>query len=144
KPVRYEIVVRNPGAVALASVRVQEELPPGAVYLGAEPPADVQVQSLVWTLTDFAAGAERRIAVQVRPGAEGVFRSVATATFQAASTWEMKVTRPQLALTITGPERALVGDAVPFRLRITNTGNGPATNALVHVRLAPGLRHPEG
>jgi uncharacterized repeat protein (TIGR01451 family) len=144
KAVRYEIVVRNPGAVALASVRVQEELPSGAVYLGAEPPADVQGQTLAWTLTDFAAGAERRIAVEVRPGGEGPFRSVATATFQAASTWEMKVTRPQLALTITGPERAQVGDGVPFQLRISNTGSGPAANAVVHVRLTPGLRHPEG
>src|SRR5262249_41859862 len=75
---------------------------------------------------------------------EGAFRSVATATFQAASTWEMTVTRPQLALTITGPEQALVGDAVPFRLRITNTGSGPAANAVVRVRLSPGLTHPEG
>ena len=41
-------------------------------------------------------------------------------------------------------ESARVGDEVPFQIRVTNTGSGPAVNLTVKAKLTNGLHHPAG
>ena len=36
---RYELIVRNEGLAAVTGVRVEDELPVGAKYVGSDPPA---------------------------------------------------------------------------------------------------------
>src|SRR5262249_40240908 len=124
QPFRYEIVARNPGSTSLHQVRVVEELPSGARCLSVEPQAEMQGHRLIWELGTIDGGAERKLAVQVQPAAEGEFQSSSTATFSTIP-WRMRITKPQLTISKKGPESAQVGDDVTFEIQVTNPGSGP-------------------
>lgn len=143
-PLTYEIVARNAGGEPVQNVRVEEELPAGCRLLRTEPVAETQGQRLGWTVGELAPGAERRFQVEVQPAGPGECLSSATVTFAATARLKTLITKPKLALKKTGPASALVGDPVVFQLELTNEGDGPATNVVLHDRLPPGLQHASG
>ena len=68
----------------------------------------------------------------------------ATVTFQAGSRATSRVQRPRLKVeVIQNPTdgKVLKNKTAEFRIAITNTGDGPARNVIVHAKLSPGLRH---
>jgi uncharacterized repeat protein (TIGR01451 family) len=144
KPMAYEVVARNAGSVAVFNVHVEDELPSGARFVGSTPTPDVQGEHLLWNLGMLEPGAERRIKIEMMPGAEGELVSRATATFSASSAVATRVTRPQLTVSVTGPQRAMVGDPAAFLIQVANVGTGPATNVVVHDNLPSGLWHEQG
>jgi uncharacterized repeat protein (TIGR01451 family) len=144
QPLTYEIHVRNPGTVPLYQVRVQDELPPGTRFLNAEPHAQVAADRLGWDLGTLDVGGVRKLVVTVQPNSNEEFHSAATATFSTTSGLRAKMTRPQLALTKTGPKSASVGETITFQLLVSNTGSGPATNVVLQDRLPSELEHPVG
>jgi uncharacterized repeat protein (TIGR01451 family) len=144
KPMAYEVVARNTGSVVVFNVHVEDELPSGAHFVGSTPAPDVQGEHLLWNLGMLEPGAERRIKIEMMPGAEGELVSRATATFSASSAVATRVTRPQLTVSVTGPQRAMVGDPAAFLIQVANVGTGPATNVVVHDNLPSGLWHEQG
>src|SRR5262245_46728283 len=62
-PVGYELVVHNTGKVAVAHVRVEDEMPNGFTYVGGEPKADQPGPRMAWNLGGMEPGTERRIKV---------------------------------------------------------------------------------
>jgi uncharacterized repeat protein (TIGR01451 family) len=141
--VRYELVVRNAGTAPVGGVRVEDEVPAGAKYVGSDPPAEAVGDRLAWAVGTLEAGAERRIAVRVRPADEGELRSRATVTCAAAVEARTRVTRPRLAVAVTAAEGCRAGDEVGFQIKVTNTGTGPAQNMVVQALLSDGLFHPQ-
>jgi uncharacterized repeat protein (TIGR01451 family) len=144
KPMAYEVVARNAGSVAVFNVHVEDELPSGARFVGSTPTPDVQGEHLLWNLGMLEPGAERRIKIEMMPSAEGELVSRATATFSASSAVATRVTRPQLTVSVTGPQRAMVGEPAAFLIQVANVGTGPATNVVVHDNLPSGLWHEQG
>jgi uncharacterized repeat protein (TIGR01451 family) len=144
QPFHYEIVLRNPGSAAVFHVQVEDELPPGARVIRAEPKAEVQGQKLFWDLGSVEAGADRHLKVEVQPAGEGEFQSHATATFATSSHLRTRITKPRLTLAKFAPEKVPLGNKVLFRLVVTNTGTGPATHVVLHDQLPPELEHPQG
>ena len=143
-PVAYELVVHNTGKGPAANVRVENELPAGFNYLGGEPKVDVPGERLGWNLGVMEPGAERRIKVVVKSLTEGELRSRATVTFSSTCSLATRFTRPKLTVTVTGPETALVGEAVAFQIRIANVGSGPIQKVMIRDTLPGGLQHPQG
>jgi uncharacterized repeat protein (TIGR01451 family) len=146
EPFTYEVTVRNTGTRPVFQVRVVDDVPAGARYIGAEPRPQIQNGRLVWDLGSLDAGAERRLKVQVQPTGEGKLSSSATVTYSLSHTGSMEadVTRPRLTVRKTGPESVHVGDPAVFQIQVSNTGTGPATHVVVRDRLPPGLQHPQG
>ncbi|CAN5440991.1 N/A [soil metagenome] len=140
----YILVVKNTGTASVAHVKVEDELPTGAKFLASEPTAELAGDRLSWSLGTLDAGAEKRIKVSVKPGEEGELRSRAMVSFTAAAEARVKVTRPRVAVTLSGVESVRVGEEVPFTIRVTNTGSGPASNVMVKAKLSDGLHHPAG
>ena len=143
KDVSYEIVVKNAGSQSVSGVKVEDELPAGARYLGGEPLAEVTPAALGWTLGELAPGAERRIKVNAKPAGEGDFRTSPKVTFTAAAGNTIKITRPKITASITGPEAVLINDEAAFVIQVKNEGTGPAHKVKIHVSLPAGLRHPQ-
>lgn len=143
-PLTYEVVARNGTGSALSNVRVENQLPPGARVLGAQPRAEFFANRLAWTVGTLEAGGERRFQVQVQPAGEGELRTCSTVTFSTSGCLQTLVAQPKLVLSKTGPERVVVGEPAVFQLEITNTGNAPANGVVLHDRLPPGLRHERG
>jgi uncharacterized repeat protein (TIGR01451 family) len=143
-PVSYELVVRNQGRAPVAHVKVEDELPAGVRYLGGEPKAEFPGERLSWNLGVMEPATERRIKVVVQTNTEGDFRSKAQVSFVAVCGLTTHFTRPKLAVSVTGPETVLVGEAVPFQIRVANTGSGAISRIILRDRLPAGLQHPSG
>jgi uncharacterized repeat protein (TIGR01451 family) len=138
---RYELVVRNVGNVAAQNVRVEDELPIGARYVGSDPPGELNGDKLVWALGTLDGNTDKRIVVRVRPTEEGEIRSRAAVTFTSAVEVKSKVTRPRVAVTVAAPEVTRVGEEAVFRIKVSNTGTGPAQNMVLKAGLSDGLYH---
>ncbi len=139
---RYEIVVRNAGNVAVHNVRVEDEIPVGVKYVGSDPPAELNGDRLVWTIGTMDAkdtSSEKRIVVRVRPTEEGELRSRATVSYTATVEARTKVTRPRVAVTVLCPEVARAGEEPVFKIKVTNSGTGPAQQMVFQAVLTDGL-----
>ncbi|WP_020470315.1 CARDB domain-containing protein [Zavarzinella formosa] len=141
KDTSYEIVVKNNGPVPVTGVRVEEELPVGTRYLGGEPMADVSLNTLRYSLGDLAVNGEKRLRVNVKPTGEDDFKTSPKVTHTAATNNVIKITRPKLAASITGPEAVLFGDKVSFNIQVKNEGTGAASKVKIHILLPAGLQH---
>ncbi|AWM38619.1 DUF11 domain-containing protein [Gemmata obscuriglobus] len=135
----YVIVVRNAGNVAVQHVRVEDELPAGCRYVSSNPPAELNGDRLVWALGALEANSDKRLAVRVRPTEEGELRSRATVTFSASVDAKTKVTRPRVAVAVVCPEVARAGEEPVFKIKVTNSGTGPAQQMVLQALLSDGL-----
>jgi uncharacterized repeat protein (TIGR01451 family) len=143
KDISYEIIVRNNGVVPVTGLKVEDEVPNGSRYLTGEPPADVSLNTLRWSLGDLPAGMEKKIRVTVKPGGDGDFKTTPRVTYTAATASTVKITRPKLTASVTGPDSVLINDEAAFTIQVKNDGSGPATRVKIHVALPSGLRHPQ-
>ena len=141
KDTSYEIVVKNNGTTPVSAVRVEEELPAGTRYLGGEPLADVSLNTLRWTVGDLAPNGEKRMKVNVKPVGNDDFKTSPKVSFTAATNNVIKITRPKLAASITGPEAVLFGEQAPFTIQVKNEGSGNASKVKIHILLPVGLQH---
>jgi uncharacterized repeat protein (TIGR01451 family) len=139
----YEIVVRNNGPIPVTGVKVEEELPAGAKYMGGDPMADVSLNTLRWSLGELPAGAEKKLKVTVKPTGDGDYQTSPRVTFTAATANTVKITRPKLVAKFSGPEAVLINEEAAFTIQVKNEGTGPAAKVKIHVALPPGLRHPQ-
>lgn len=144
QPLTYELVIRNVGTSPAANARVEDELPARAALVGSEPSAETSGGRLAWSLGTMDPGVEKRIKVTVKPGDEGELRTRAAVTFTSAVEARVKVTRPQVAVAVTGPESNRVGEKVPFTIRLSNTGTGPAARVMLRAQFSDGLAHAQG
>jgi len=142
-PVAYEIVVKNVGQVAVSHVRVDEEIGPGTKFIGAEPAAELSGDKAMWMLGSLNPGEEKHIKVTVKPG-EGDLVTKPRVSYTTSTVMNVKITRPNLTITVNMPEVAQVGDEVPMQIQIANNGTGEASKILLKAILADGLKHPEG
>lgn len=144
QPLTYELVVRNVGTSPAINVRVEDELPARAALVGSEPSAETSGDRLAWSLGTLEPGVEKRIKVTVKPGDEGELRTRAAVTFASAVEARVKVTRPKVAVAVAGPEANRVGEKVPFTIKLSNTGTGPAARVMLRAQFSDGLAHPQG
>jgi uncharacterized repeat protein (TIGR01451 family) len=140
----YEIVLRNPGVTPAEQVRVEETLQAGVRCLSAEPRPAVQGSQLVWEIGTLAAGAERRIKVDVLPAVDGEVVSCARATCAVNSCLRIRINQSALALTAVAPETAHVGENVVVQIQLTNRGKAALTHVVLRDQLPAGLKHPAG
>jgi uncharacterized repeat protein (TIGR01451 family) len=140
----YELVVRNVGTSSAMNVRVEDELPGRAAFVSSEPAAETTGGRLAWSVGTMEPGIEKRIKVTVKPAEEGELTSRAVVSFTTAVEARVKATRPRIAVAMTGPENCRVGEKVPFQIKLSNTGTGPAGRILLQAKFGDGLSHPAG
>src|SRR5207302_6877959 len=119
-------------------------LPQGAKLRSAEPEADVQGDRLAWNLGNLDPGVERRIKVEIQPGAVGEVTLAPTATFTLAKPWRTRVVRPPFAVTQTAAETATRGGPVTFQIHVANYSEQTINKIVLNDKLPPGLECPHG
>jgi uncharacterized repeat protein (TIGR01451 family) len=166
----YEIVVHGFGPRPAFQVRLEDQLPPDAEYLGAEPRPERQGDRLSWDLGRLEPDAERRFKVELRsahalgslPAASVSFSTAggesphaSPAPLPAAAnpisplggpsdtTVKPGPTAP-LVVKTTGPESVAVGETVVFQIEVTNTGSTPVSGLVLRDHLPAGLQHSQG
>ena len=148
QPATVKIIVKNSGSTDALGVVVRDELPPGLDCVGSQPEAQRVGDSLLsWRISTLPAGSDRVILLKVKPTKVGAFDHAATVTFQAGSKASSRVLRPRLKVEVVQnptDAKVLKNKTAEFRIAVTNTGDGPARNVIVHAKLSPGLRHDTG
>ncbi len=81
--------------------------------------------------------------LSVKPAGDSDYTTHPKATFSTSTQNVVKITRPKLAASVTGPEGVLINEEAAFVIQVKNEGTGPATKVKIHVALPPGLKHPQ-
>ncbi|RPI81212.1 MAG: DUF11 domain-containing protein, partial [Planctomycetaceae bacterium] len=143
RPMVYEILVRNTGAVAARGVTVEDVVPAGIRIDGSKPQAQLDGRRLTWRLGTLEPGAEQTIAIRVTPQTEGTLGGVATLHFESQGEKGSK-TGPRLQVNVDAPRKAIIGQPVLISFKIRNVGGIDASSVLIHNVLPAGLRHAQG
>ena len=141
----FVVKVRNTGRAVAGDVEIRDRIPRGAQLHSTNPPASRGPQGeLMWQLGAVEPNAEVSVEVVLMPIEEGEIGSVATVHFNAAASARTIVTKPQLALQVSLPEKVLIGGEVPLSITISNPGSGVATGVILEEHIPAGLEHPAG
>lgn len=144
----YSIVVSNPAQMAAENVTVRDNLPDGIVYVSSNPAASVSGQALSWNLGTLAGGQSAALSVRVRATRTGTFHNCADVTASNGlsdnACADTVVTAPSLALVLNCQAELMLCDNVPFRVVVSNNGDGTAKNVMVTVDLPDGLASSDG
>jgi uncharacterized repeat protein (TIGR01451 family) len=142
QPVHYEIVVHNVGLVAAQQVRVEDELPEMVRFLGGNPQPVYQGGRIVWNLEEVPAGGEQRLLLDLEPETSGEISGQTSLVLTIGS--QTEVTAAPLEVSITGPGRVAKDGQAHFEIHLSNRGNRPLSNLILHAQLPAGLLHPMG
>lgn len=146
---QYEVRVENRGSTDATGIAIRSSLPVWAqvqghnasigsiktINQGGQP-------QLVWTIDKMPAGVVERLFIRVK--------AVKSGTFDAATDWTMmpqkhvaKITvrEPKLAIVIDGPDEIVYGRSEKYRVRVTNPGDGDASNVVF--TLSPDSKTPQ-
>lgn len=145
---QYQIMVKNVSPVEAADVKVTDELPAGIEYVSSSPAATVSGQTLTWNLGTMPANGQKAMTVQVKASKNGKFTNCAVVTSKGGLTAracaDTVTTAPDVAIEKTGPATALMCDPITYKIKVTNNGDGPATNVRVVDNLPRGLTTQDG
>jgi uncharacterized repeat protein (TIGR01451 family) len=137
-PVTYQIAGLDD--TTSEAIRLTATIPPGLELVRTEPRATVDGDELSWTLP---AGKQLSTRAIYRPLRLGEFRLGADVRtrdgMSAHGSASVVVSEAKLQVRLDGPRTSAVGETVPFKAIVTNTGNGPAERIVVHARLDQGL-----
>jgi uncharacterized repeat protein (TIGR01451 family) len=102
---------------------------------------------LIWSLGRLEPGQRKAIhlSVRVRDAAGSpVLEHAAEVAVTTNVTSVTRIAAARLSLEVDSPKTATVGVPVKFSISVSNVGNAPASNVVVHDRLPDGLVHPYG
>ncbi len=147
--VPIDVVVRNTGTGPAENVTASSSLPAGLELTEANPPPGRVRESLLWSLGTLEPGGSQALHLRVTPRAGASVsevRNVIRVTYQGSvsSTCAAVLRRPELALDVTGPEAAVVGEPVTLQVTVRNKGSIPAPGVSLQTLLPAGLSHPGG
>jgi uncharacterized repeat protein (TIGR01451 family) len=143
----WTVVARNAGSVVLAAVRVELPLPEVVRVVSTEPAAEKATTGsgkLVWNLGNLEVGAERLLKLDASTNDAGELHLCPTASFAVAVGLRTSVVRPPFALSVSGPDDALVGGPVVWNLRVGNHTSTPLQRVTLTCKLSAGLSHQQG
>jgi hypothetical protein len=119
------------------------KLPPELALVAAEPKAAVDDDTLIWTLPATEPGKPQTVKAIVRPSKNGTATLAAEARteegFTGRGAYAMTIADAKLLLKFDGPSTGLVGESLPFKVTVTNTGDGPADRVRVQGKVDDGL-----
>ncbi|MCI0742858.1 MAG: hypothetical protein L0Y72_27835 [Gemmataceae bacterium] len=144
EPLRCVLLVRNVGTTPALQVRVEDELPPGARLLAADPKPSVQNERVLWILPELAPGAEKLLRFELMLQGGGEFQASSTVTVFATLSGRAQVAQESLSVSVSGPETALSGFPAVFEIMVANNSKRPLTGLALQAKLPPGLSHPQG
>jgi uncharacterized repeat protein (TIGR01451 family) len=151
KEAAYEVLLQNSGDLAAEEVTVTIGLPDWAEIAGASASAGevhrVQGDSrdpCRWVLGRIEARSKEQLALKIIPKQSKPFELAVRWDFKQAPAQAMiEVQEPKLTMHLDGPREVLFGKREVFKLKLGNTGSGPAENVLLTLQpLNAGDTHP--
>lgn len=145
-PVKCQIYVTNSSPADAFEVRVRV---PGkglnAQVTAASPKADAAPAGggeAVWTFGKLKANTQEKIELTLTPtaGAESIHLR-AYVRFEYGEQVETKISPPKIVIEKTAPKEAAVGEPIPVRVVVRNTGTVPLKNVRVVEQVSAGFEY---
>ena len=141
-------VVRNNSSRTLQNIRVVEEIPTGAEFVGATGEGRPQAggRSIVWMIPSLAPGASRELQTAIVPKEAGMAEAVVKAEAADGSRAEVGSTVEivgfaSLKIDTDHANRPFaIGEQLPLKVRVANGGSAPANRVSVDVLVPDNLR----
>lgn len=128
QPVTFQIIVTNPGTAPIADVRLVDQFDAGFAPLNGSNVAELPVGVV-------GPGESKVVPITLTPTTPGRLCNRITAEaaggLSAAAEHCVEVHQPQLSISKSGPNVALVGANVDFVITVRNTGAIPAADVVV-------------
>ena len=140
----WQIVVKNVSSSPVHQVVVRNRLPAGVTLTSAEPKPIGDAGLQMWELGTMQPRQERRIEMQLLPESRGDLRCEATVAFAANCSTRISVREPKLAVKVSAPAQAIVGDPVAVSLVVRNPGDGMTERVKLRAILPDGLENTRG
>ena len=135
--------VASTGGVETQAVTVTAAIPDGMDLIRTEPRAVQDGDLLIWTLPALGAGKQHTVQAvyrSVRIGSANVSADARAADgLKAQGSAAVQVAEAKLSLNLEGPATGIVGEPLPFKITVTNGGDGPAEQVRVKARMDDGL-----
>jgi uncharacterized repeat protein (TIGR01451 family) len=143
------VTLANTSPVDSREARVRVTLSDGATLERSEPPPSRQDGgALVFDLPGAKAGKAQSVALQVRPARVGSVTVTAEAVtadaLQARREAVTRIDNGKLSVLVEPPAAAVVGEANPVRVAVTNSGQTAARNVTVFASFDETLKHASG
>jgi uncharacterized repeat protein (TIGR01451 family) len=137
----YRICLENRSPAAAHHVIVRNPVPANARFVRASPEPSARDPELQWRLGTLEGGAKREIVLVLSPTVGDDIKNCARVQFEHGECVTTKVARPALKLQKEGPTRALLYDALHYKITLTNTGTAEVANVQLADVLPAGLEH---
>jgi uncharacterized repeat protein (TIGR01451 family) len=139
KEATYEVVLQNSGDIAAEEVTVTVGLPDWAEVAGTSvSTGEIRAGELGhrdpchWVLKRIEARSKEKLALKIIPRQSKPFELAVRWDFkQVASQAMIEVQEPKLVMHLDGPREVLFGKREVYKLRLSNSGNGPAENVVL-------------
>ncbi len=139
KEAAFEVVLQNSGEAAAADVTVTVSLPAWAEIVGSSastgevrPAQQDRNDPCRWTLGRIEARTKEKLSLRIVPRQSKPFELAVTCNFKQAPTQAtIEVQEPKLAMKLDGPRDVHFGKREVYKLKLSNTGNGPAENVVL-------------
>lgn len=143
--VAYRIRIANDDRVPLANTALELAIPEHLVLASADPAPD-DARAVRWTIGTIPARGERTVELrgrlygapdtEVRLTATAIYRPANfNADFQTIASATTRLGQSPLALTITGPERAIAGEPVTYAIAYAHAGTIALPTSAITVEL---------
>ncbi len=132
QPALFRLVVSNLGDTLAENVVVEAIVPEKSELASSNPTAESCGDGRFrFPATDLASGDKRQFQVELVPTDGGHVDLTARASFTTTTQCRTRVCQPQLKLEYRGPMEADSGRPTPFKLVVSNRGDGPALDVCV-------------
>lgn len=135
----YQYRLRVNALADITNIHVTEHLPEGLELVSTEPAATVRGRDLEWSWPSQAQGESRDLLVTVTPRQEGNFVTSSKVCVDPVVVLPLFAGTPRLELVKTALQTVELGEEVPFRITVTNTGTATARNVVVTDTLPEGI-----
>ena len=147
KPSPIEIVVTNHGDQPVEQVIVTDSIDASVEVVTSSPRSEQNGGTLVWSLGRMEPRETKKITFSIvsKKGSRAA-TAVSRVSVSYTSTVEssIRLLTPDVAVKLTGPAKAMMGQPVELVLTVTNTGNAAATGLALRCALPQILAHAEG
>lgn len=141
---RCDLVVENSGRSVVRNVMAEAVLPQGLQVIDAQPAPTAAGTSARWAFAELQPGQTEKISLVVVPRQEGDVQMNAFVQLTGATSSNVAVTKPMLAIKVEGSSTVEVGQQAGYTVHITNPGTGKAKNVVIQAAVPQGLEHRQG
>lgn len=137
----YAVKLSNHGGDSAREVTVTVSIPSSArvgipnVSAGTFSVEDRETDvHVVWTLAEVDANHEETLTLPLTAtDAQGIDLQVDWEMAPVTAMTQIEVFEPKLEIEFIGPEEVLIGETAPFKLRVSNPGNGDAEGVVIEL-----------